>query len=155
MGISLLGVVPLLGISVGVHDLLALTTEMDGASGPLLWGTVSGVLAQSLVFPVDTIRRRLQIRGCALQSYSPPWGHDTVQPSSQRALAVLNGAPKAPPRFPSLWDYGRTLVKHEGARALFRGVAPNAIKAFPAAFIQLLSLRHIRELCGRETPGPG
>ena len=61
-------------------------------------GPAAGLGAQSICFPLDTVRRRLQLAG-----------------------THYNG----------VFDAFKTIVRTEGVRGLYKGMAPNAVKVVP------------------------
>lgn len=104
--------------------------------GPILLGSTAGVVAQSVVYPLDTLRRRLQVRGSPLQLDRIEWrvGGEPV------ARKVPLTASWHSPLFPSLWKYCREVYRLEGGVAFYRGMVPNMLKTFPAAAVQLVAL---------------
>ncbi len=71
----------------------------------LTCGAAAGVLAQSLMYPGDTLRRRMQTSG-------------------------IGGEAKT---YSSTWDCAKTMVRKEGVRGLYRGIWANTVKAVPNA----------------------
>lgn len=74
----------------------------------LVCGAAAGLVAQTVTFPGDTVRRRMQTNGA-------------------------NGEPRV---YSSSLDCVRQIVRKEGAAALFSGLRANAIRAVPGAAIQ-------------------
>jgi len=108
LGPSLVGIVPYLGIMFSTNDTLKFLVP-KGADGrhstltSLAMGGLSGVIAQTLVFPIDTVRNRMQMDG------------------------LLS---KTPNKYNSAMHCFRSIVANEGWRALYRGVSTNMYKGF-------------------------
>lgn len=67
---SLLGVFPYVGVSYGAYDQLRhfFPKKQDGSGRPtatsgIICGAISSVIAQTLAYPFDTCRRRMQVDG--------------------------------------------------------------------------------------------
>jgi CRP-like cAMP-binding protein len=112
---SLLGVFPYVGLSFAMYETVQplLPKKNDGSSQPT-WSSqiVAGVLAsatgQVASYPLDTVRRRMQVAGFAQ-------GCDIGREGMVRSL--------------------RQIVRQEGIRGLFRGLTPNLVKATPAGAV--------------------
>jgi len=76
----------------------------------LLCGSTAGVIAQSLMYPGDTLRRQMQTSGIG---------------GEQRT-------------YNSTWDCAKSIVQREGVKGLYRGLWANTIKAVPNAGIQFV-----------------
>jgi len=74
-------------------------------------GALAGTLGKLCVFPLDVVKRRMQAQ-------------------TQRRDARY-GAPRAPYR--GTLDALRSIAREEGARGLFKGLAPSLLKAGAAA----------------------
>jgi len=73
--------------------------------GTLGLGAAAGLFAQSVCYPLDLVRRRMQLRGKAYSS---------------TPMAFV------------------TIVRQEGARGLYKGMVPNAVKIIPNNAIRFL-----------------
>ncbi|KAI4207129.1 MAG: hypothetical protein LQ348_000669 [Seirophora lacunosa] len=96
-------IVPYMGLFFSAYELLrprladlALSSGSAGASA----GIVSGVLAKTGVFPLDLIRKRLQVQGPTRSRY-------------------VGGSI---PVYKGVWASGRAIVRNEGWRGLYRGL---------------------------------
>lgn len=83
----------------------------------LLQGSLAGLSAQTITFPGDTIRRRMQTNG-------------------------INGEARL---YSSTMDCCKKTFQHEGVVGFFRGWAPNAIRAIPGAAIQFACYETLKE----------
>ena len=96
--------------------------DADGRISPiwtLLNGAFSGAFAHAATYPLDTLRRRMQISGAS--------GAKTYT-SSLQCL--------------------RTLVAQEGTGSLFYGLTPTLIRSLPNLGIQFLLYETIKYLLG-------
>lgn len=84
----------------------------------LICGGVAGATAQTLTYPFDVIRRRMQ----------------------------MNHSPDANFKYKGSFDAAKTIVQKEGIRALFKGMIPNYIKVVPAISISFVTFEFTRKL---------
>ena len=98
----------------------------DVATG--LLGGVSGFITKTITFPMDTIKRRMQVQGFA---------------EGRAEMGIT-------PQYRSLWHCLVTIYKDEGVRkGLFKGWLPGAIKAFPSGVVQFIFLERSMYFVGR------
>lgn len=102
-------------------------TSTDGSGDPrvtilgtLASGAAAGVLAQTLTYPGDTIRRRMQ----------------------------TNGAGGAELKYRSAYHCLTETVAKEGVAGLYRGVVVNAIRSIPGAAIQFVAYDQLKRVLG-------
>lgn len=84
----------------------------------LICGGVAGAIAQTITYPFDVIRRRMQV------TYSP------------------NSAFK----YKSSFDAVQQIVKIDGLKALYKGIIPNYLKVVPAISISFVTFEYCRKL---------
>lgn len=103
----------------------AAEAEGKGAQGPppslpykLCAGAVAGLLAQSITYPGDTIRRRMQ----------------------------LNGAGGKARQYATSWDCTKQIFRREGIRGFFQGVGTNVVRCIPGAAIQFAAYETLKQL---------
>jgi len=92
-----------------------------------LLGGVSGVATKTVTFPLDTIKKRLQVQGFA-------------QARSQLGVT---------PHYHGFSHCLRTILAQEGARGLFKGWAPAVLKSFPSGSVQFYLLETTMYLIAR------
>lgn len=83
---------------------LSLTTK-------LACGAAAGTVGQTVAYPLDVIRRRMQMVG---------W--------KDAATVVAGEGRKAALEYTGMIDAFRKTVRHEGFRALYKGLVPNSVK---------------------------
>jgi solute carrier family 25 (mitochondrial adenine nucleotide translocator), member 4/5/6/31 len=123
-GLSVLGALPYQALVFAAYDTLkqrlpAAGHGHAGSTGPRLAAAASAaVLAQTLTYPLDTVRRRLQVNG---------------RPGYQR-------------RYRGTVDAVVQSLRRDGARSLFAGVGPNALRAVSGTALQLVLYDYAKEL---------
>lgn len=95
--------------------------EVGIVSG-LACGAVSGVVSQSLSFPIDTVRRRMQLQG----AYTRPG--ERLYRHSVHCFT--------------------TVIRQEGPAALYRGLAANLLRAAPNVAVQFTAYELFSEAFG-------
>ena len=83
-----------------------------------LGGAISGLGAQTVTYPGDTVRRRMITNG-------------------------INGEAKL---YVNSWDCSRKIIQNEGTVGLFRGLSTNAIRCIPGAAIQFAAYDGLKSL---------
>lgn len=78
----------------------------------LACGAAAGTVGQTVAYPLDVIRRRMQMVG---------WSHAA-------SIVTGDGRGKAPLEYTGMIDAFRKTVKYEGVRALYKGLVPNSVK---------------------------
>ena len=73
-------------------------------------GAVAGTIGQTVAYPLDVIRRRMQMVG---------WSH---------ADSIVTGQSKEALQYNGMIDAFRKTVRHEGVGALYKGLVPNSVK---------------------------
>ncbi|KAI3630728.1 hypothetical protein MIR68_012163 [Amoeboaphelidium protococcarum] len=92
--------------------------QQVGVYQRLLFGGISGVIAQTVTYPVDVVRRRFQVMGMNNFGY------------------VYSGT------FQALY----TMVKVEGLRSLYKGCIPNYLKVAPAISVSFVTYEYVKQL---------
>mmetsp|Transcript_4802 Transcript_4802/g.6707 ORF Transcript_4802/g.6707 Transcript_4802/m.6707 type:complete len:401 (+) Transcript_4802:59-1261(+) len=129
---SILGVVPYVGFDFAVYDTLKrmLPKQPDGTLSQwqtLACGAIAGTVGQTVAYPLDLVRRRLQVQSF-LQDKLPP---------SQ----IYNGT----------WDAIVKIVKHEGVIGLYRGTWPNYLKVVPSIAVSFLVFENLKQVMNIQT----
>jgi len=112
---SLLGIAPYTGAQFLAYDVL--TKKMADANGQIsiftkfLAGGISGCFAQSISYPMDTVRRRLQVQGVVVGD------------------AIYQGT----------WDCMKKIFVAEGLSGFYRGLLLNALRAGPSQAVQFVT----------------
>ncbi|KAI7280458.1 hypothetical protein KC345_g4765 [Hortaea werneckii] len=115
-------IVPYMGLFFASYEALKpgmATIQLPFSSGDALAGILASVFSKSAVFPLDTVRKRLQVQGPNRARYVG----GARMPEYQRGVRGTLGM----------------IVRREGWRGLYRGLAVSLIKAAPASAVTMWS----------------
>lgn len=133
---SVIGVVPYVGLNFGVYETLkAMLIKHYGCaderelnvSTRLVCGAIAGTTGQTVAYPFDVARRRLQVSG---------WQGAKALQSDH--VVVYNG----------MVDCFVKTVRTEGVQALFKGLWPNYLKVVPSIAIAFVTYEQVKEFLG-------
>lgn len=120
---SIIQIMPYMGSMFLSYDLLCSSFQWLRDEGFLsadkklshttIAGSVAGALSKTIVFPLDTIRKRLQVQGPHRNGY------------------IISSIPQYSKT--SILSCMTTVVKTEGVGALYKGLVPGLLKAAPAS----------------------
>lgn len=130
MGATLLGVGPAIAINFCVYETLkanwgATTRESPGPLVSLACGSLAGLCSSTATFPLDLVRRRMQLEG-----------------AGGRPAVASRGIPGT----------FRHIVRTEGWLALYRGIIPEYYKVVPGVSIAFLTYETMKRLLRRPAP---
>lgn len=132
IGFSVYGTMKERCIKSGLTRLAKLSDAASAASngaksltplGCIISGACSGVLSSLIVFPADTVRRRLQVKGLV------PIAHNGYV--SGRADGLIGGGGSL--------DETVRILRAEGLRGLYRGILPELLKVVPMVSITFMT----------------
>ncbi|KAK9291713.1 hypothetical protein L1049_019662 [Liquidambar formosana] len=120
---SVIGVVPYVGLNFGVYESLkdwlvkerpfGLVEDSElSVTTRLACGAVAGMTGQTVAYPLDVIRRRMQMVG---------W-------KDAASIVAGDGKSKVPLEYSGMVDAFRKTVRYEGFGALYKGLVPNSVK---------------------------
>ncbi|KAI6854542.1 hypothetical protein D0864_04715 [Hortaea werneckii] len=115
-------IVPYMGLFFASYEALKpgmATIQLPFSSGDALAGILASVFSKSAVFPLDTVRKRLQVQGPNRARYVG----GARMPEYQRGVRGTLGM----------------IVRREGWRGLYRGLPVSLIKAAPASAVTMWS----------------
>ncbi|KAH6608724.1 Mitochondrial deoxynucleotide carrier protein [Trichoderma cornu-damae] len=118
LGPTLGQIIPFMGIFFASYEGLRLQLghlHLPWGSGDATAGIVASVVAKTAVFPLDLVRKRIQVQGPTRSKYV--YGDIPVYSSAGRAL--------------------RMICKTEGLRGLYKGLPISLVKAAPASAVTL------------------
>lgn len=128
------GVAPYVGLNFMIYESVRHYFTPEGAANPssigkLCAGAISGAVAQTCTYPLDVLRRRFQINTMTGMGY----------------------------QYKGIFDAIRVIVRQEGLRGMYKGIAPNLLKVAPSMASSWLSFELTRDffvgLGGREEEG--
>ena len=112
-------IVPYMGLFFSTYESLRLTftpLSLPYGSGDATAGVLASVLAKSGIFPLDLIRKRLQVQG----------------PTRRRFAGGM-----VPFYGKGVWKTGIEIISKEGWRGLYQGLGVSLVKAAPASAITM------------------
>lgn len=119
---TLAGIAPYVALNFTVYEGLKswlILNNIDvNVERKLICGGFAGAIAQTVTYPFDVIRRRMQV------TYSP----------------------ESKFKYKSSFDAARQIVKNDGLKALFKGMLPNYLKVVPAISISFVTFEFVRKI---------
>lgn len=115
---SLVQIIPYMGLFFASYETLRLpfsTISLPFGSGDAAAGVTASVLAKTGVFPLDLVRKRLQVQGPTRARYI----HSNI-PEYRGVIRTI-----------------RSIVHNEGMRGLYRGLTVSLVKAAPASAVTM------------------
>lgn len=112
-------IVPYMGLFFSAYEALRSPLAMLSlplGSGDAVAGVLASILAKTGVFPLDLIRKRLQVQGPTRERY-------------------VGG--KIPIYGNGVWRTGKSIVAREGWRGLYCGLGVGLVKSAPASAITM------------------
>ncbi|KAK9794349.1 hypothetical protein WJX73_009698 [Symbiochloris irregularis] len=137
---SVIGVIPYVGLNFAVYETLKDTviqmSDVTHERQLSVWtrlgaGAVAGTVGQTVAYPLDVVRRRMQMSG---------W-------SGAQALHAEGGKAVV---YSGMTDCLTRTVREEGIKALFKGLWPNYIKVVPSIAIAFATYEKLKEWMGVE-----
>lgn len=144
---SVIGVIPYVGLNFSVYESLKhwlvkakpfgivdeSETELT-VTTRLACGAAAGTVGQTVAYPLDVIRRRMQMVG---------W-------KDAASVVTGDGKSKAPLEYTGMVDAFRKTVRHEGFGALYKGLVPNSVKVVPSIAIAFVTYEIVKDVLGVE-----
>ena len=120
LGPTMMGIIPYAGVSFAAFDTMKVFMPKDehnnvATSYKLLCGAFAGFLSQSASYPIDTVRRRMQLQGSL-------------------------GGKKI---YSSAIQCATTIFKNEGVASFYLGLSANLLRAAPNTAIQFTAYEQI------------
>ncbi|KAJ8431913.1 hypothetical protein Cgig2_016346 [Carnegiea gigantea] len=124
LGATLLSVGPNIAISFSVYETLRSQWQLQRPHDSsvlvsLACGSVSGIASSSAIFPLDLVRRRMQLEG-----------------AGGRARVYKTG----------IFGTFRHIIRSEGFRGLYRGILPEYYKVVPSVSIVFVTYETMKKL---------
>ncbi|KAA3470339.1 mitochondrial adenine nucleotide transporter ADNT1-like [Gossypium australe] len=137
--------VPYVGLNFAVYESLkdwlikrkpiGLVEDSElGVTTRLACGAAAGTIGQTVAYPLDVIRRRMQMVG---------W-------KDAASVVTGDGKNKAPIEYNGMVDTFRKTVRYEGFGALYKGLVPNSVKVVPSIAIAFVTYELVKDVLGVE-----
>ncbi|CAI0441228.1 unnamed protein product [Linum tenue] len=142
---SVIGVVPYVGLNFAVYESLKdwllksntfnlVENNELSVTTRLACGAAAGTVGQTVAYPLDVIRRRMQMVG---------W-------KDAASIVTGDGRGKAPLEYTGMVDAFRKTVRYEGFGALYKGLVPNSVKVVPSIAIAFVTYEMVKDVLGVE-----
>ncbi|KAL2524965.1 Mitochondrial adenine nucleotide transporter ADNT1 [Abeliophyllum distichum] len=142
---SVIGVIPYVGLNFAVYESLkdwlirnkpfGLNEDSElSVTTKLACGAAAGTVGQTVAYPLDVIRRRMQMVG---------W-------KDAASVVTGDGKSKAPLEYTGMIDAFRKTVRNEGFGALYKGLFPNSVKVVPSIAIAFVTYEVAKDILGVE-----
>jgi len=115
-GPAVLGIVPYMGLNFALYDYLIRRGDRVKVSDAGSAGAISGGVSKLIVYPLDTVKKRLQA-----QAFETFWGS-----------ATANVAKVDKVQYKNMLDCASRIMSEEGPRAFYRGLVPSLVKTMGA-----------------------
>lgn len=107
------------------YEVLRKIFTPPGKSSPtpaykLLCGGLAGTIAQTCTYPLDVLRRRMQVTGMEEVNY----------------------------KYRNTWEAVRDTVQREGIRGMYKGIIPNYLKVAPAIGVSFFTYEWAKGVLG-------
>jgi len=115
---AIVQIVPYMGLFFATYETLRIPMgrlNLPLGSGDAVTGVFASITAKAGVFPLDLVRRRLQVQGPTRLKYI----HTNI------------------PEYKGVWRTMRTIYQAQGITGLYRGLSVSLIKAAPASGITM------------------
>lgn len=99
--------------------------RLPSPTADALAGTLASIMAKSAVFPLDTVRKRLQVQG----PHRARWAGGAVPEYAAHGGGVLGVL--------------KSILRVEGAAGLYRGLAVSLLKAAPASAVTMWTYERV------------
>mmetsp|Transcript_40431 Transcript_40431/g.72625 ORF Transcript_40431/g.72625 Transcript_40431/m.72625 type:complete len:322 (-) Transcript_40431:172-1137(-) len=135
---SVIGVVPYVGLNFAVYGTMkdvmiaqyGVKSERDlSVITKLGCGAVAGTIGQTVAYPFDVARRRLQMVGM----------------KEAAASTISHTHIEGPMNYTGMMDCFMKTVRYEGFGALFKGLMPNYVKVVPSIAIAFVTYEKLKE----------
>ncbi|KAJ1981666.1 hypothetical protein H4R34_001988 [Dimargaris verticillata] len=119
---TLLGVAPYVALNFQCYEVLRKYFTRPGESGPtatrkLMCGALAGSMAQTVTYPLDVLRRRMQVTSMTSMDYT----------------------------YRNTWHAVTEMLRNEGVRGFYKGLIPNYLKVAPAIGVSFLTYEWCKE----------
>ena len=125
LGAAVGQIVPYMGLFFAFYETLRLPLDhlsLPFGSGDVAAGIAASVAAKTVVFPLDTVRKRLQVQGPTRGRYV------------HRNIPVYSGGVR---------KTLKTILRKEGIRGLYRGLSVSLLKAAPTSAITMWTYERV------------
>jgi hypothetical protein len=121
----------------------------------LAFGGASGLVAQTLTYPLDVVRRHMQVSGLEEAPPRPAGGgigrsasSSSGSSRSRGAGGLSGGGGSGAASGPTILGTARHILREAGPRGFFRGLGVNFVKVVPSTAIGFTVYDSLKEFLG-------
>jgi Mitochondrial carrier protein len=140
---ALIQIIPYMGCNFAIYDYLTTTaasSETIESNGGVISiglsayaGSISGAVSKIIVYPLDTVKRRLQAQ--AFFSSSTVWNNINSHSDQSHDHTYRHR------NYSGMWDCIQTIARDEGFMAFYRGIVPSVMKTAIATSLTFATFR--------------
>jgi solute carrier family 25 thiamine pyrophosphate transporter 19 len=133
MGPGLAQIVPFMGLFFAMYESLRLplgALDLPFGSGDASAGVVASIVAKTGVFPLDLVRKRIQVQGPTRGRYV----HKNIPEYEMGAMRTI-----------------KTILATEGMTGLYRGLTVSLFKAAPASAVTMWTYERVLNMLVRNS----
>ncbi|KAH6660058.1 mitochondrial thiamine pyrophosphate carrier 1 [Truncatella angustata] len=137
LGPGLAQIVPFMGLFFAIYESLRLPLSqfnLPFGGGDATAGVIASVVAKTGVFPLDLVRKRIQVQGPTRAKYV----HKNIPVYDMGTVKAI-----------------KTIVAREGFRGLYRGLTVSLLKAAPASAVTVWTYERVLNILIGKTVGGG
>jgi len=109
--------------------------ERMGAAPTLVFGGLAGAAAQTVVYPLEMVQRRIQVQGMASVAKTATTVTAVTAKKAAAVAAAAGTTSSSAFQYKNMFHGIVFVARSEGIGALYAGLVPNYAKIFPAAAV--------------------
>ena len=117
----------------------------------LLYGALAGVASELIVYPLEVVRRRIQIQSMTMATARGAMRHPTTIAAGAVAAVALGGGPiAASSGLKRIALTCKDIWKAEGAGGFYSGMAPNLAQVLPSSALSYYTFDKLKQVLHAE-----
>ena len=112
-----------------------------------MYGAMAGVASELIVYPLEVVRRRIQVQSMASAAARNTMRHPTtIAAGAAAALALGGGSIAASSGFKRVILTCKDIFRAEGALGFYSGMAPNLAQVFPSSALSYYTYDRLKQI---------